>query len=532
MAFWKEQLRADHQWINHSWVPPIKDHNNRDRISELPDSILLHILNFMNTKSAVQTCVLSKRWKDLCKRLISLAYCPDPYLLKKRGVGRFMKFATWVLSRRDDAYSLLNLTLHLCWTEPELLDKVTKYALLHDVRQLTMELYSGFRPDLESLPLIFCCHSLTSLKLCINGMNYPLIILPKSLHLPALKSLHLQGFNFTATGNDSAEPFSNCYVLNTLVLRFCSLHNDARVLCISNSTLSILTILEGQTYQIVLSTPNLSSFTIRGSSSLQLFSTCNLSFLGEVNIDVSWDGHWAEKSSIISSNIDFSNPISMRPEPPSFVRLESLKVIKLLSANVSDEKVNTVVEYLLRDSPMARRRGKRGKSSPICFLKASMEPKAIVFEPGSAVYFIIYGGSWFSGTIIGCVDSDRFLVQYRRNSVESTVVSLHQLRPLPPPESHREFKSGDKVEVFHDHRWRDGHVTADLVNGRFVVSFRDSEEMMLPKEQLRDRISELPDTVLLHILNFMDTKDAVKTSVLFNRWKNFCKALSLGYSVP
>ncbi|KAG5007037.1 hypothetical protein JHK85_025579 [Glycine max] len=379
MAFWKEQLRADHQWINHSWVPPIKDHNNRDRISELPDSILLHILNFMNTKSAVQTCVLSKRWKDLCKRLISLAYCPDPYLLKKRGVGRFMKFATWVLSRRDDAYSLLNLTLHLCWTEPELLDKVTKYALLHDVRQLTMELYSGFRPDLESLPLIFCCHSLTSLKLCINGMNYPLIILPKSLHLPALKSLHLQGFNFTATGNDSAEPFSNCYVLNTLVLRFCSLHNDARVLCISNSTLSILTILEGQTYQIVLSTPNLSSFTIRGSSSLQLFSTCNLSFLGEVNIDVSWDGHWAEKSSIISSNIvrwlvvlayvkklsfsryafqiilhDFSNPISMRPEPPSFVRLESLKVIKLLSANVSDEKVNTVVEYLLRDSPMAR----------------------------------------------------------------------------------------------------------------------------------------------------------------------------------
>ena len=303
MAFWKEQLRADHQWINHSWVPPIKDHNNRDRISELPDSILLHILNFMNTESAVQTCVLSKRWKDLCKRLISLAYCPDPYLLKKRGVGRFMKFATWVLSRRDDAYSLLNLTLHLCWTEPELLDKVTKYALLHDVRQLTMELYSGFRPDLESLPLIFCCHSLTSLKLCINGMNYPLIILPKSLHLPALKSLHLQGFNFTATGNDSAEPFSNCYVLNTLVLRFCSLHNDARVLCISNSTLSILTILEGQTYQIVLSTPNLSSFTIRGSSSLQLFSTCNLSFLGEVNIDVSWDGHWAEKSSIISSNI-------------------------------------------------------------------------------------------------------------------------------------------------------------------------------------------------------------------------------------
>ncbi|KAK7380405.1 hypothetical protein VNO78_32915 [Psophocarpus tetragonolobus] len=166
-----------------------------------------------------------------------------------------------------------------------------------------MELYSGFRPDLEALPLIFCSQSLTSLKLCSNGRNYPPIMLSKSLHLPALKSLHLDGFNFIASDNDSTEPFSNCHVLNTLFLRFCSFLDGDQVLCISNSTLSSLTILEGEIHQIVLSTPNLSSFTIRGSGSLQLFSTCNLSFLGEVSINICWDARLAGKSSIICSNI-------------------------------------------------------------------------------------------------------------------------------------------------------------------------------------------------------------------------------------
>ncbi|XP_027922325.1 putative F-box protein At1g58310 [Vigna unguiculata] len=351
----------------------------RDMISEMPDTVFLHIMSFMNTKYAVQSCVLSKRWNHLCKRLINLTYSPVPNLPKKIGVERFKKFATWVLSTRDNSCSLHNLGLHLCWTEPELLDKIIKHALFCNVQQLILDVYSGFRPDFESLPLMFCSQSLTSLELCISW-NYALIVLPKSLHMPVLKNLHLQGVTFTASDNDSCDPFSNCHLLNTLVLRYCSLHDDAQVLCISNSTLSSFTLYEGQTYQIQLSTPNLSSFTIRGSATHQLFSTCNLSFLEEVNIDMSWDARWAEKSSIISSNImrwlqvlanvkkltftswypfqimlhDFSNPTSMRPEPPSLVRLESLKVFKHFFVEVSDEKVNTVVEYLLRGSPMAK----------------------------------------------------------------------------------------------------------------------------------------------------------------------------------
>uniref|UniRef100_A0A803R4K9 F-box domain-containing protein n=1 Tax=Cannabis sativa TaxID=3483 RepID=A0A803R4K9_CANSA len=34
-----------------------------DRISKLPDSVIIHILSFLPTEDVVQTCILSKRWK-------------------------------------------------------------------------------------------------------------------------------------------------------------------------------------------------------------------------------------------------------------------------------------------------------------------------------------------------------------------------------------------------------------------------------------------------------------------------------------
>ncbi|KAI9156405.1 hypothetical protein LWI28_005860 [Acer negundo] len=36
---------------------------NSDRISNFPDSIIHHILSLMDAKYAVQTCILSKKWK-------------------------------------------------------------------------------------------------------------------------------------------------------------------------------------------------------------------------------------------------------------------------------------------------------------------------------------------------------------------------------------------------------------------------------------------------------------------------------------
>ncbi|KAK7315014.1 hypothetical protein VNO77_33546 [Canavalia gladiata] len=398
MVFPREQLRIHRHWINSNWVPPIpipessnhkasmrgKERNrkleeimkerkrpsrrnkindgDRDGLSDLPDIVLLHIMKFMDTKQAVQTSLLSKRWKNLCKRLTNLSF------KFQRRVVR--KFVSWILSKRDHSCSLLDLNIQT-WIKPELLNSVVKYAVCHNVQHLTIHVHSNSYPNFEALPLIFSCHSLTSLTLSL-GYRPTEIVLSKSMQLPALKTMCLAHAKFTATHNDCAEPFSNCPVLDTLILSHCYLHSDAKVLHISNSTLSSLTIysLHGrEVYQLAFSTPNLCSFNIKGFAGHQLSSTCNLPHVCEVHIDmfhaassiiIRWLQVFTNVKKLTFSSVtlqnmlhDLSNPDSMCCQPPCFTRLESLKVKWKVFADISSEDVNNVVKYLLQNSPIS-----------------------------------------------------------------------------------------------------------------------------------------------------------------------------------
>nr|KYP61915.1 Putative F-box/LRR-repeat protein At3g49150 family [Cajanus cajan] len=227
-----------------------------DMISELPDTVLLHMMDLMEPKQAVQTCLLSKRWKNLCKRLTNLKFTFSP-------VKSFENFASWILNTRDHSYSLHNLSIHF-WTDTRCLGKLVKYALLHNIQHLKIRILSCFGSTSDYIPLLFSSHSLTSLSISINRFMQPLrVVLPNTLHLPSIKSLHLHRVTFTASDNHSAEPFSMCHVLHNLKLQYCALHDDAQVLCISNSTLFSLTIIRQQASQIVLSIPSVSSLTFR-----------------------------------------------------------------------------------------------------------------------------------------------------------------------------------------------------------------------------------------------------------------------------
>ncbi|AES87354.1 F-box/RNI/FBD-like domain protein [Medicago truncatula] len=271
----------------------LKRQRRENRISELPDCLLLHILSFLEARDAVRTCILSKRWKDLCKRLTTLTYTPSLFTSSYYGYDWYAK--------------------------------------------------------------------------C-----------PKSLHLPALRTLHLKFFNFVATHDHCAEPFSNCHVLNTLVISGCSLIEDAQVLCISNQTLSNLTISYVSADQFSLSTPNLSSFTIKGSSLFHqpLASTCNLSFLqqvtftgmdgyftiGEASIFLRWLQVFANVkilkvgSAVLETihNEFRLNPISKKAQPPRFVRLELFIVYKHFTDEeetlASKQEIMEVVEHLLQNT--------------------------------------------------------------------------------------------------------------------------------------------------------------------------------------
>lgn len=65
-------------------------------------------------------------------------------------------------------------------------------------------------------------------------------------------------------------------------------------------------------------------------------------------------------------------------------------------------------------------------------------------------------------------------------------LKVHQLRPIPPTETNREFKFGEEVDAFHNDGWWEGHIAEIVSDGRFGVYFRVSrEQIVFSKEELR-----------------------------------------------
>ncbi|GAU32867.1 hypothetical protein TSUD_292310 [Trifolium subterraneum] len=290
-----------------------------DRLSDLPDFVLLHIMEFMNTKEAVQTCVLSTRWKDLWRRLTNLALNFNDFA----NLCHFSRFLRSILSHRDNSISLHDIYLGSDCNEfeYELLQSVMTYAVSHNVQKLSVDhmvLTSGYLLD----SCIYSCQSLTHLKLSVCGILRR-IELPTSLQLPALKCLYLGHVILTANAKGIVDPFSKCRMLNTLVLSFCKLQPDGKFIHISNSKLSGLTIAtyQGFTDKIVLSTPKLSSLTLM----------CDLT-----------------PQTLLLYTSD-----SIITQLPCFVKLKSLKLKAKLS-NIPDEEVRMLVNCFLKKCPLAK----------------------------------------------------------------------------------------------------------------------------------------------------------------------------------
>lgn len=180
--------------------------DEKDRLSQLPNCVLLHMMQFTDTKDVVWTSVLSKRWKDLWKLHNSL-YFHSSYF---KGAYSFINSVSWVL------FSLDFILCHQ--TELVHFNRIMECFALHNVQRLSIDISLDFVFDFEFRPFNFFSQSLPFVQqLCIS-VSASRVKLPKSLQFPPLEKLHLKNFAFTVSHNkECAAPFSACK-LHTLVL--------------------------------------------------------------------------------------------------------------------------------------------------------------------------------------------------------------------------------------------------------------------------------------------------------------------------
>ncbi|KAK6269035.1 hypothetical protein QUC31_013195 [Theobroma cacao] len=178
-----------------------------DRISNLPDPLLEHILTFLPTKYAIRTGVLSKRWKDL--------WVSQPYIsLSHDGlIGRIVEFKNLSVRDRTVKVSKYKNFFNKVLLHPQA--KVKKLQISAPERLEALEFNRWFpaimKEGLEELDLdfaIFCdapvsilavCNTLVTLKLDFGALSAHKF--PKSFYFPNLKTMQLRGFvlanNFT-----------------------------------------------------------------------------------------------------------------------------------------------------------------------------------------------------------------------------------------------------------------------------------------------------------------------------------------------
>ncbi|KAJ3684165.1 hypothetical protein LUZ61_013329 [Rhynchospora tenuis] len=201
------------------------NHEQIDRLSSLPDELLVIILSFLPISTAARTSVLSRRFRHLFDAVWetspSLELISRDFPYRRTSAARFVKMAEQTLLRRSLSQPLLSLRLELdryrkfSSSESELsfLPSLFIKARSLGVRQLTIE-GCGFSPSCRTLPLIFSINSLEFLSLPRVGIcERDEFLFPSAVALTNLKSLSMEYY--------IGDPFR----LNRLLSQLCSLED-------------------------------------------------------------------------------------------------------------------------------------------------------------------------------------------------------------------------------------------------------------------------------------------------------------------
>nr|XP_043625826.1 F-box/LRR-repeat protein At3g59200-like [Erigeron canadensis] len=156
---------------------------NIDRLSSLPDEVLTHILDFIPTKSAVQTSILAKRWRHSWKYVTNLQF-DDMFSFS--GLDSFTKYVDRVLELYKTTHvKSFRLDFSSLWVPKATTLKWIDEAIRLNVSELEI------RSVLLDLPSPFVRKTLTKLTLVCTrywddwNITYP-------VDLPLLKTLDIE----------------------------------------------------------------------------------------------------------------------------------------------------------------------------------------------------------------------------------------------------------------------------------------------------------------------------------------------------
>ncbi|RHN45801.1 putative F-box domain, leucine-rich repeat domain, L domain-containing protein [Medicago truncatula] len=189
------QLTSSSSTIQHAL------HNCRnssvDRISDLPDELLIYILSFLPTKLAFTTAILSKRWTQLCYSLpiIDLSY---KTITKCRTLKRFRCFVNNIMLSPVSTNKPMKIFRFKCllrYHQRNSKFNVTKW--LEAAKQRHIEEIHLSLPSHTLMPDLFVSQTLVVLKLESLYVGKG----TSCVHLPSLKTLNLTSVYFQNWNN-------------------------------------------------------------------------------------------------------------------------------------------------------------------------------------------------------------------------------------------------------------------------------------------------------------------------------------------
>ncbi|CAI0413396.1 unnamed protein product [Linum tenue] len=253
-----------------------------DRLSILPEPILSNILSFLNTKSAVQTCVLSRSWRFTWKHIPVLNLRRDSFLEYcnfRRFVGKVLSFRyphnARKISYTDDEGSEDRDRIRLI--------RAIEYAASHDTEHLVIELKDYAKENFRFSELFNSISNSTLKTLELGG-----VALDRGFESPSFRwvtTLDLNRCMLSHNKKWDADPFSKFPCLENLVLNDC-LCISGQSLMVSGLNLISLKLIDMGFSKIEIFAPKLKSFSLWSDGTPAGFSTFDLPCLDHAYIQV------------------------------------------------------------------------------------------------------------------------------------------------------------------------------------------------------------------------------------------------------